>query len=75
MCELSTFQFPFLTIDKMCAILNGIKCAVINGNCAVLHDAFFFFFCSPPLTQIKEVSIFDKDNFFFSFHTRPLAGN
>lgn len=31
-------KFPFLTIDKMCAILNDVKCAVVNGKCAVLND-------------------------------------
>jgi len=32
-------KFSFLTIDKMCAVLNCIKCAIMHGKCAVLNDA------------------------------------
>jgi len=35
--ELSTFQSAiYITIDKMCAVLKSVKCAVMNGKCAVL---------------------------------------
>jgi len=30
---------PFITIDKMCAVLKGVKCAVTNGKCAIFNDA------------------------------------
>lgn len=32
-------KFTFLTIEKICAVLNGVKCVVMNDKCVVLNDA------------------------------------
>jgi hypothetical protein len=39
MCAVLNYRplkFPFLTVEKMCAVLNDLKCVVINGKYAVL---------------------------------------
>lgn len=44
MCAVSDYRiskFPFLTIEKMCAVLNGLKCVVMYGKYAVFNDAPF----------------------------------
>ena len=45
MCAVLNYRpskFHFLTIDLMCAVLNDVKCAIMNGKCAVLMTAGMF---------------------------------
>lgn len=29
------FKFPFLIIEKMCTVLNNLKCVVMNDKCEI----------------------------------------
>jgi len=42
MCEVLNYlptKFPFLTTDKIYAVLNDVKYAVMKSKCAVLNEA------------------------------------
>lgn len=41
MCTVLNYQlykFKFITINKMCAVLNAVKCAVMNGKLVAMND-------------------------------------
>jgi len=54
--QLLTFQISFLTMEKICLVLNGLEIAVVNGKFAILNNAQTSFLNS----KLKIVSLLNN---------------